>query len=39
MKVSFNLHEIIVIREDLDHLCEELRRLKKRVSNIETGDI
>ena len=33
------LEEVKEIREDIDYLLEEYQRLKKRVYNIETGDV
>jgi len=34
---SYRLYK--VMREDIEYLREELRRLRKRVYDIETGDI
>jgi len=31
--------EIKDLWDSIDYLCEELRRLKKRVYDIETGDV
>ena len=31
--------EIKELWDSIDNLCEELRRLKKRVYDIETGDV